>query len=145
MFQVQKGCKLGLGAGHWNQRTGTYHQIQHSVHGEGGVSREEGLPARAREGHESRIHIPVHIWLLSSLPGLLAWEQHYLFILYPWWCFGWVVWNLAGIHEWMNKGMKEWMNLPILYHTCLFAYLSQSIVSSSRTGTLSYLHIKPRA
>lgn len=63
---MQKGFKLGLDAGglYWNQKAGTYHQIQHSIHGEGGVAREEGLPARARKGHERAIFTPpTHICL----------------------------------------------------------------------------------
>lgn len=59
--------RIEAGAGlHWNQST--YHQIQHGVHGEGGVAREEGPPVRAREGSVRAVFIsPVHV-CASSLP-----------------------------------------------------------------------------
>lgn len=50
---IQAGTELCL-----EQGEGTHHQIQHSVHGERGVAREEGFPARVRESHSHISDLP---------------------------------------------------------------------------------------
>lgn len=60
---------MEAGTEHYSdQRVGTYHQIQHSVHGEGGMAREEGLPVRAREGHETAVFTSLIHTCLSVFP-----------------------------------------------------------------------------
>lgn len=59
VLRDSKGAKLKYSSAPI-KRIETYHQIQHSEHGEGGVARKEGLPARTREGHERTVFTGIH-------------------------------------------------------------------------------------